>query len=239
MRYNPKKHRLPIFPHSGILLTDKPRDWTSHDLVNYVRVRFNVPKVGHCGTLDPAATGLLVLLLGHATRLSQNLSQADKTYQGTIRFGIETDSQDMAGVVTAERDWSALTPESVRAEFAKFLGEQEQIPPMVSAKKQDGMRLYELARRGETVVREPRPITIHQIEVTDVRLPDADFIVRCSKGTYVRTLCFDIGSNLGCGAVLFNLRRLGSGDFDVRDAISPDAMRDWTQDDLYHSIRGF
>jgi tRNA pseudouridine55 synthase len=239
MRFNPQKHRLPMFPHSGILLADKPTDWTSHDLVNYVRVRFNVPKVGHCGTLDPAATGLLVLLLGHATKLSQGLSQADKTYAGTIRFGIETDSQDMAGEILAEHDWSALTPEVVRAEFGRFLGEQEQIPPMVSAKKQDGKRLYELARQGQTVVREPKPIVIHEVEVGEIRLPDADFTVRCSKGTYIRTLCFDIGRNLGCGAVLLALRRLASGDFQIRDAVTPDAMRDWTQDDLYRALQGF
>lgn len=239
MHFNPKRHHLPPFSHSGILLVDKPSEWTSHDVVNFARMRFNVPKVGHCGTLDPAATGLLVLVLGHATKLSQKLSQADKTYAGTIRLGLETDSQDLTGTVIAEGDWSALTPEQIRAEFAKFIGPQEQIPPMVSAKKQNGHRLYELARRGETVDREPKSIVIHQIEVGEVRLPDADFVLRCSKGTYVRTICADIGHRLGCGAVLHSLRRLGSGDFNLRDAVTVEAMREWSQDDLYRALQRF
>lgn len=234
-----EKHRLPPFEHSGILLVDKPKDWTSHDVVNLIRHRFNVKKVGHCGTLDPSATGLLVLVLGKATKQSEVLSKSDKTYEGTILFGVETDSQDMEGHVVTEKDTSGLTEEAVRKEFAKFAGEQEQIPPMFSAVKKDGKRLYDLAREGVQVEREPRKITIYSISVTKVELPQANFIVDCSKGTYVRTLCHDIGRNLGCGGVLFNLRRTRSGDFSINKAYSIDAIKEWDQEKLMRSFAGY
>ena len=234
-----EKHKLPPFEHSGILLVDKPKDWTSHDVVNLIRHRFNVNKVGHCGTLDPSATGLLVLVLGKATKQSETLSKSDKTYEGTILFGIETDSQDMEGQVIAERDPSSLTEDAVRREFAKFAGEQEQIPPMFSAVKKDGKRLYDLAREGKHVEREPRRITIHSIEITKIELPKANFIVDCTKGTYVRTLCHDIGRNLGCGGVLFNLRRTRSGDFSIAKAHQIEDIKEWDQDKLMRSLAGF
>ena len=234
-----RKHRLPLFPHSGILLVDKPTDWTSHDVVNFVRNRFNVKKVGHCGTLDPAATGLLVLLLGKMTKKSQELSQSDKTYTGTILFGKETDSQDMEGEIIAEHDTSALTEEVIREEFAKFAGEQMQIPPMVSAVKKDGKKLYELAREGKVIEREPRPVTIYSITVDNINIPYADFEVSCSKGTYVRTLCHDIGKNLGCGGALYKLRRTLSGEFTVEDAHNIEEMKNWTQDDLLRGLYGY
>lgn len=239
MKYNPEKHRLPVFPHSGILLVDKPPEWTSHDVVNFVRVRFNVPKVGHCGTLDPAATGLLVVVLGHATKISRLLSDSDKTYEGTVLFGIETDSQDMEGEITAGNDCSSLTPEIIEKEFAKFVGEQEQIPPMISAVKKDGKPLYKLARKGKTVQREPKKITIHSLELKKIYLPYADFVVSCSKGTYVRTLCSDVGKNLGCGAILCSLRRTKSGNFKLKDAVNIETMKTWNQDKLYHNLLGF
>ena len=233
------KHRLPPFQHSGILLVDKPTEWTSHDVVNFIRNRFNVKKVGHCGTLDPAATGLLVIVLGKCTKQSETLSKSDKTYEGTILLGVETDSQDMEGKVIAEKDTSDLTEESVREEFAKFAGEQFQIPPMYSAVKKDGKKLYELAREGKVIERDPKQIMIHSIEVKEVNLPKADFELSCSKGTYVRTLCQDIGQNLGCGGTLFVLRRTRSGEFLIKDAHKVEEIKEWDQETLMRSFTGF
>ena len=238
-RNNNRKHKLPPFQHSGILLVDKPQEWTSHDVVNFVRSRFNIKKVGHCGTLDPAATGLLVLVLGIMTKKSQELSGSDKTYTGTILFGKETDSQDMEGEVTAEHDTSHLTEEMVREEFAKFEGPQQQIPPMVSAVKKGGKKLYELAREGKTIEREPRDIVINSIRVTGINLPYADFEVSCSKGTYIRTLCSDIGDNLKCGGVLYSLRRTHSGDFSIDDAHTVEEIKEWEQEDLLTNLADY
>jgi tRNA pseudouridine55 synthase len=239
MRYNPKKHRLPPFAESGVLLVDKPAEWTSFDVVNCVRGRFNIPKVGHCGTLDPAATGLLVLVLGRFTKLSARFSGEDKTYEGTILLGTQTDSQDMDGEITSEADYSAVTEEQFREVVAGFAGEQLQTPPMVSAKKQDGKRLYELARKGIEVKREPVPVTIELIEVTRFAPPYADFTVKCSKGTYIRTLCADIGEKLGCGACLHSLRRTVSGAFEVGDAVDIDTIKSWEQPELQDYVKSF
>jgi tRNA pseudouridine55 synthase len=232
MRYNPKKHHLPPFKTSGVLLVDKPADWTSFDVVNFVRGRFNIPKVGHCGTLDPAATGLLVIVLGRFTKLSQHFSGEDKIYDAIIQFGIETDSQDLDGEVTAEYDWSGLDDEQVKTAIMSFVGEQEQIPPMVSAKKKDGKRLYELARKGIEVEREPVEININSIDIASIELPLANFTVKCSKGTYIRTLCYDIGKKLECGAVLNNLRRTGSGELKLEDAVTIEQLKQWEQAEL-------
>ncbi len=239
MRFNPKKHRLPPFKESGVLLIDKPAEWTSFDVVNCVRGRFNVPKVGHCGTLDPAATGLLVLVLGRFTKLSGRFSGEDKTYESTILLGTQTDSQDMDGEVTAEHDYSAVTEEQFREIVTGFIGEQMQIPPMVSAKKQDGKRLYDLARKGVEVTREPVAINIKSIEITRFEPPYADFTVTCSKGTYIRTLCADIGEKLGCGACLYSLRRTASGAFGIADAVDIDTIKQWEQPELEEHIKAF
>ena len=233
------KHHLPPFEHNGILLVDKDPEWTSHDVVNLVRRRFNVKKVGHAGTLDPAATGLLVLLLGKATKSSQTFSQSDKTYSGEILFGIETDSQDLDGEVVAEKDASLLTEEMVSETLASFTGPQLQTPPMVSAVKVGGKKLYELAREGKIVERDPREIMIHSLEILDFNLPVVSFEVACSKGTYVRTLCADIGGKLGCGAALKSLRRTKSGDFSVENAHRLDDIKTWTQDDLLNALVSF
>ncbi|MDD4539251.1 MAG: tRNA pseudouridine(55) synthase TruB [Lentisphaeria bacterium] len=211
----------------GLLLVDKPMDWTSHDVVNCIRSRFNLSKTGHCGTLDPIATGLLVLLLGHATKLQDRLLSEDKVYTGTMRLGVETDSEDRTGVVTATADASGVTPEQVRAVAARFLGPQQQTPPMVSAIKKDGKPLYKLARKGEVIERESRPIVIHALELSRIALPDVDFCVHCSKGTYIRTLCADMGRALGCGAHMLELRRESSGSFQVADAVNMDAIKSW------------
>ena len=239
MRNRPDKHRLPIYDRSGVLLINKPKDWTSHDVVAFVRSRFNVLKCGHCGTLDPAATGLLVVVLGKFTKLSQKFSGEDKTYEGTILLGTETDSQDMDGSIIRESDWSLVTEPQLRDAFASFVGDIEQIPPMVSAVKRGGERLYELARKGQEIERDPKPISIYSIDVTRVALPYADFTVDCSKGTYIRTLCADVGDRLGCGAVLYRLNRLRSGEFSLEDAVDIETVKQWTQDDLDHWVSSF
>ncbi len=232
MEEQKKRIRRPEFYGDGVLLVDKPSEWTSFDVVNFVRARFNIPKVGHCGTLDPAATGLLVLVIGKFTRFSQKLSGDDKTYEGTLLLGTETDTQDMDGEVTAEKDWSGVTEQQLRDAIMSFKGDIMQTPPMVSAVKVDGKRLYEIARKGKEVDRDPRPIHIADIDITRVELPQADFTVKCSKGTYIRTLCADIGAKLGCGGTLFKLRRTQSGMFDLADAVTIETLKTWEQPEL-------
>ena len=232
MRNNPNKHRLPPFDRSGILLVNKPAGWTSHDVVGFVRSRFNVPKVGHCGTLDPAATGLLVIVLG-------KFSGENKVYEARIQLGTETDTQDLDGEVIRTSPMDGITEDMLCNAFAEFVGDILQVPPMVSAKKKDGERLYDLARKGVEVQRDPVPVTIHSIEVTNINLPYADFIVSCSKGTYVRTLCADIGAKLGCGACLHSLNRIRSGEFDLSDAHDVETMKTWEQPELEAAVTDF
>ncbi len=231
-----KKIRQPAFNGAGILLVDKPTEWTSHDIVGFVRGRFNIDKVGHCGTLDPAATGLMVIVIGKFTKLSQHLSGDDKTYEATLLAGTETDSMDMDGTVTSQNDWGNVTEKQVKNSFKSFIGKQKQLPPMVSAKKIGGKRLYELARKGKEIERDPVDIIIHSLEVTRIRLPYVDFKVTCSKGTYIRALCYDIGKKLGCGGTLFCLRRTKSGIFDVKHSVTVEQIRDWTQEDLNKNL---
>ena len=231
-----KPKRMP-FMESGILLVDKPKEWTSHDVVNLVRRRFKVKKVGHCGTLDPAATGLLVIVLGKATKLSQKLSGNDKAYDAVIKLGTETDSLDMDGEVTSENDnWKELAISDIKAAINSFKGPQMQVPPMVSAKKKDGKRLYELARKGITVERDPVPITINSINIESIELPIAKFSVDCSKGTYIRVLASDIGKKLGCGAVLQDLRRTKSGMFEIGKAFTIEEIKTWEQEELSENL---
>ena len=239
MRYKPGKHRLPPFNGFGIMLVDKPILWTSFDVVNFVRNRFNIPKVGHCGTLDPAATGLLVLVLGKFTSYSERLAGEDKCYEADMLLGVETDSGDIDGAVISRTDASHITEEQLRRTLAGFIGEQMQTPPMVSAVKVDGKKLYELARAGVEVEREPRPIEIYDIKTTRVELPECDFTVHCSKGTYVRTIASDIGKKLGCGAVLSALRRTNAGKFDIKDAVSVDTLKTWEQPELKEFVEKF
>ena len=172
---------------SGILLVDKPRGPTSHDVVARVRGRFKVKKVGHGGTLDPMATGLLVLLLGRATKLSDRVMGHDKAYEGTMRLGVETDTQDADGEIVAERDWRGVTREALEEAMRALEGDQLQTPPMASARKVGGVPLYKLARQGKTVEREARPIYVYRFELTGFEPPEARFRVACTKGTYVRT----------------------------------------------------
>ncbi len=217
----------------GILLVDKPQEWTSHDVVNFVKGRYRLAKVGHGGTLDPMATGLLVLLLGKGTKASQSVMEGAKVYEGTLTLGVTTDSQDADGAPVETRPVPAdLTRETVENVLQKFIGDIEQIPPMVSALKKDGVPLYKLARKGETVEREARSLTIHSLEITDFDPPRIGLRTRCSKGTYVRTLAHDIGAELGCGAHLSALRRTASGPFDVESAVTVDALRDMPLEEM-------
>lgn len=232
MRYNPRRHRLPVCNAFGILLVDKPADWTSFDVVNFVRGRFNIPKVGHCGTLDPAATGLLVLTLGKFTAFSSRFAGDDKTYEATLKLGITTDSYDMEGAVTSECDASHLTDDEVKNVINGFVGVQQQLPPMVSAVKVGGKKLYELARKGIEIEREPREIEISRIDITRCANPEYDFTVKCSKGTYIRTLCHDIGQKLGVGGTLAALRRTQSGKFSVADALTIEKIKEMEQPDI-------
>lgn len=222
----------PNLNESGVILVDKPKEWTSHDVVNCIRRRYRIKKVGHCGTLDPNATGLLVVVFGYATKLSGKFSPQDKVYRGTMRLGVVTDSQDAEGTVVEEHDPSEVTKEQLTAAAGEFTGDIEQIPPMVSAVKKDGQPLYKLARKGQEVEREPRPIRVDRLDILDFEPPDAQLEIACSKGTYVRTLCHDIGQKLGCGAYLLDLRRLKSGMFDVKDAYTMDTIKTWEKDDL-------
>lgn len=205
---------------NGILIIDKPSGMTSHDIVNFVRGRLGIKKVGHCGTLDPLATGVLVLLLDKMTKLSSKFSSDDKEYITTMRLGISTDTQDASGQTIKTARVDSLTAERIKEAVLSFKGRQQQLPPMISAKHHKGKRLYELARQGITVKREPRQIDIKDIEILRLSKAEVEFRVTCSKGTYIRTLCHDIGEKLGCGAHMKALRRIRSGAFHIKDAIS-------------------
>lgn len=205
-------------PVNGLLLVDKPTDWTSHDVVAKVRNHFKLRKVGHGGTLDPMATGLLVLLLGRATKWSQRVMSSDKTYEGLMALGRTTDSQDVDGERQDTRPIDGITEDAVRAAMKERIGDQYQMPPMHSAIKKDGVPLYKLARKGKSVKREPRFIHVYAFECLGFTPPIVAFRVRCTKGAYVRTLCADIGESMGCGAYLHSLRRTQSGPLSVANA---------------------
>lgn len=205
-------------PFDGVLLVDKPAAWTSHDVVAKVRAHFGFKKVGHCGTLDPMATGLLVLVLGRATRLSEKLISDDKAYEGTILLGVTTNTEDADGEVIETKPVPPLTEADLQAVFQKFRGDIYQTPPMVSAIKHQGRPLYKLARKGIEVEREPRLIHIYDFRLLATELPRINFRLNCSKGTYVRTLAADIGRQLGCGAHLSGLRRIAAGSFKLEQA---------------------
>lgn len=203
----------------GVLLIDKPQGVTSHDVVDRVRRAFQMKKVGHAGTLDPMATGLLIILVGKATKVSQFLMSLAKTYEGTGRLGEITDSQDADGDVIEEREVPAeLDADQLKQEMEAFLGDQYQTPPMFSAKKIKGVPLYKMARKGKEVEREPRVIHVGKFELRDCRLPEFDFSLHCSKGTYVRTIIHDLGENIGCGAHLNRLRRTEIERFSIEQA---------------------
>ncbi len=210
---------------NGILLVDKPTEWTSHDVCAFVRGRFRIPKVGHAGTLDPNATGLLVLLLGHFTRQSADWSSCDKDYEGVMELGVETDSHDRQGKVMKESPADHITENEVKAGMKEFVGEIMQIPPMVSAVKHKGKRLYELARKGKVVERESRPAVVYRWDFIEKKANFIRFECAVSKGTYVRTLADDLGHKLGCGAVLAELRRTRCGPFKIENSVTIDQLK--------------
>lgn len=211
---------------TGLLLVDKPAGMTSHDVVDRLRKATGIRRIGHTGTLDPNATGLLVLCIDRATRLSEHLTGLDKVYEGTMRFGLVTRSYDLDGEVLEQHPVPALTPAQIQSACDKYVGAIDQLPPMVSAVKVGGERLYKLARKGETVDRKPRQVTVHEFTVLQYEAPDAIVRVSCTSGTYVRSLCHDVGQDLGCGAALATLRRTRVGDFSVDDAAPVDSFTD-------------
>ena len=204
---------------NGIILVDKPQDWTSHDVVAKLRGVLHERRIGHSGTLDPLATGLLVVFVGRATRAVEFAEADCKEYLAGLRLGISTDTQDIPGNIVAESD-AIPDDEAVHEAISHFVGDIEQIPPMYSAIKVGGKKLYELARRGESIERSPRKITVSSIDVVGKDCGDYILNITCSKGTYVRTLCNDIGERLGCGGCMSSLRRTRAGVFSVDDAHS-------------------
>ena len=208
----------------GAILVDKPAGLTSHDVVDAIRRKFSIKKVGHCGTLDPNATGLLIIVLGRGTKLSERLMGDDKVYEGTIKFGETTDSHDSDGELTNSMPVMPMTLEELNEAAATFIGDQMQTPPMVSAVKIGGVPLYKMARKGIEVEREARLIHVYNFRFTQYDEPLGTFKVACTKGTYIRCIANDLGQKLGCGAHLTALRRTASGKFDVADAISLDKV---------------
>jgi tRNA pseudouridine55 synthase len=203
----------------GVLLIDKGEAMTSHDVVAVARRRLNTKKIGHCGTLDPMATGLLILVIGRATKIQDLLMAEEKEYVGKITLGKTTSTQDREGEVLEEKPVPEFTKEQIEASFAKLRGDFYQMPPMVSAIKKDGVPLYKLARQGQVVERTPRLVTVFHHEITKITPTEIEFRVVCSKGFYVRTYAHDIGQDLGCGAHLSALRRTRSGKFSVEGTL--------------------
>jgi tRNA pseudouridine55 synthase len=212
----------------GFIVVDKPAGMTSHDVVSSVRRLAGMKKVGHTGTLDPFATGVLPVALGEATKAIPFLDESVKEYRAVMRLGEGTDTQDFTGSVIRRGEWQGLTTGRIEAAARLFIGRGSQIPPMYSALKRDGVPLYRLARRGEEVRREPREIEIYSLVIDRIDLPDVAFTVRCSRGVYVRTLASDLGDRLGCGAHLAELRRTASGPFELEQALTMEKLADVT-----------
>jgi len=220
----------------GVLLVDKSPGMTSHDVVAITRRALNTKKVGHCGTLDPLATGLLIITIGRGTKIQDLLMSEDKEYIGTMRLGEVTESQDSDGKIIQTNPVPELAREQIDAAFSKFHGDFYQTPPMVSAIKKDGVPLYKLARQGKTVEREPRFVHVYAHEILETRIPEIDFRVVCSKGFYVRTYAHEIGAELGCGAHLKALRRTKSGRFSVEGAITIEELKSGTPESVAQRV---
>lgn len=210
----------------GFIVVDKPVGMSSHDVVNRVRRITGQRKAGHTGTLDPFATGVLPVALGEGTKVIPFLDESVKEYQAVLVFGKDTDTQDCTGTTVQEREWRHLDPAQLNQIIFSFMGNLQQCPPMYSALKHQGVPLYKLARRGISIERKPRDIEVFSIAVDRVALPEATITVRCSRGTYVRTLASDMGDKAGCGAHLLGLRRTLSGPFHIDNAISLDKLAD-------------
>jgi tRNA pseudouridine55 synthase len=223
----------------GAVLIDKPVGPTSHDVVDAIRRKFGIKKVGHCGTLDPNATGLLIIVLGRGTKLSEKLMGDDKVYEGAIQFGETTDSYDADGEILETKTVPPLTLDQLNEAAAAFIGDLMQIPPMVSAIKKGGVPLYKLARKGIEIEREPRLVHIYSFRFTNYEPPLGQFKIACTKGTYVRSIAHDLGQKFGCGAHLAALRRSVSGRFDVADATPLDAVLKLTTAELEKKVIPF
>ncbi len=220
----------------GILIVDKPAGMTSHDVVDFIRRRFGIKKVGHAGTLDPMATGLLVMLLGRFTKESSRLSSRDKEYSGRMTLGARSDTGDRDGKITQDAQALSFSRADIEKVFDEFTGEVPQIPPMYSAVKIKGKKMYELARRGIEVERTPKKVVITSLKLKAFNLPFVDFEVACSKGTYVRQLASDIGERLGCGAYLESLRRTASGGSTIQDAIPFERLKCISREELAKTL---
>ena len=216
----------------GILLVNKTKGMTSHDVVDFVRKKFALKKVGHAGTLDPMATGLLVILIGKYTKSSNLLMAGDKEYEAGMTLGATSDTLDACGKISVSADPKNIKTEDIESVFKEFAGEIEQRPPMYSAVKIRGRKLYELARKGVSIERESRKVFINNIEILKIKLPEILFRVACSKGTYIRQLASDIGGRLGCGAYLSSLMRMRSGNFKISDAIAVDELKNINNTEL-------
>lgn len=216
--------------YNGVINIYKEKGFTSHDVVAKMRGICKQKKIGHTGTLDPDAVGVLPVCLGSATRLCDMLTDRDKEYIACMQLGVVTDTQDMSGEILAEKEVTA-TEETVTEAIRSFVGEYAQVPPMYSALKVDGKKLYELARQGKEVERKPRPVTIYEIEILNINLPRVTMRVACSKGTYIRTLCHDIGAKLGCGGAMVSLQRTRAGQFRMDTAITLSALEKLRDED--------
>ena len=216
----------------GILLIDKPAGPTSHDIVDIIRNSYRIKKVGHCGTLDPAATGLLTILLGKATKLSEKLMSDDKVYVGSVKLGETTNTYDAEGQIESHKQVPHLSIDTLQEEANKFLGDQMQTPPMVSAIKINGTPLYKLARKGQKVDRKERFIHLYKFIISEYKPPFAWFKIACTKGTYIRSLAHDFGNSLGCGGHLSGLRRTVSGKFKVSNATTLEELTSLSPSDL-------
>ena len=203
---------------NGIVIVDKPQGWTSNDVVSKLKGVLHTRRVGHGGTLDPMATGVLPVFVGRATRGVEFFEHAEKTYETVLRLGLTTDTEDITGTVLSEQD-AFVTGETLEAVLSRFRGEILQVPPMYSALKVNGQKLYDLARKGKEVQRQPRPVTIHELILLGMEADGIHLRVRCSKGTYIRTLCKDIGEALGCGGCMAALRRVQAGEYTLREAV--------------------
>lgn len=220
----------------GILNVYKEKGYTSHDVVAKLRGIVGQKKIGHTGTLDPDATGVLPVCLGKATKVCDLLTDKDKSYRAILRLGIATDTQDISGQVIKEMDPQGLADEEVREAILSFVGNYEQIPPMYSALKVNGKKLYELARQGKTIERKSRPVKIHEIQIQEMNLPRVEFIVTCSKGTYIRTLCHDVGEKLGVGGCMEELERIAVGRFHLRDALTLKEIQEMKEEGTLEEI---
>ncbi|MBN2097395.1 MAG: tRNA pseudouridine(55) synthase TruB [Candidatus Omnitrophica bacterium] len=220
----------------GILIVDKPKGATSHDIVDFVRKRFSVQKVGHAGTLDPEATGVLVLLVGKWTKRSQEFTNSDKEYQACLTLGIATDTWDAHGRIIKKEKLKSITTQKIEQAFSQFLGEIEQVPPMFSAIRHQGKRLYSLARQGIELQRSKRQVHIYKLQITEINFPDINFLVSCSKGTYIRSLCVDIARALGCLGYLSALRRVSCGRFTLAQALSLENLKNFSDPELEQAL---